>query len=211
MVYDSARAVTVMFGGHKAPNRLGDTWEWNGTDWTLKATTGPDEREYAAMTYDTFCGRVVLFGGQDATPHFHDTWAWDGTSWAQLFPTMSPSARYGSSMIYDPAWLRFVMFGGNTGGGETWAFGWDCTSGTWFPLQTQGSPPDRIHAGMAYVDDCSKAVLFGGLGSSRFADTWLYPSTECVPTVSGVALIGMGGLLLGGGIVVLKRRRSGTA
>ena len=32
--YDAARVVTVLFGGHAATGPLGDTWEWDGTNWT---------------------------------------------------------------------------------------------------------------------------------------------------------------------------------
>ena len=36
MAYDSARGVTVLFGGHDTRDRLNDTWEWDGTNWTQR-------------------------------------------------------------------------------------------------------------------------------------------------------------------------------
>src|ERR1041384_4804856 len=51
MAYDSARGVTVLFGGF-AGDYLSDTWEWNGTVWTRRTVTGPPGREYAAMVFD---------------------------------------------------------------------------------------------------------------------------------------------------------------
>ena len=39
MAYDSARGVTVLFGGGIGPNtQYNDTWEWDGTSWTERTT-----------------------------------------------------------------------------------------------------------------------------------------------------------------------------
>ena len=62
MAYDSARGVVVLFGGQHDV-RKGDTWEWDGAVWTLRATTGPSPRYGHAMAYDSARGVVVLFGG----------------------------------------------------------------------------------------------------------------------------------------------------
>jgi hypothetical protein len=38
MTYDEARGVIVMFGGKQANDMmLADTWEYDGTTWTLKS------------------------------------------------------------------------------------------------------------------------------------------------------------------------------
>src|ERR1035441_6585189 len=44
MAYDSVRGRTVLFGGYDGSSYLGDTWEWNGANWTQVATTGPSAR-----------------------------------------------------------------------------------------------------------------------------------------------------------------------
>src|SRR5262249_7624522 len=41
MVYDSARGVSVLFGGNRSNVDQGDTWEWNGSTWTLRSFSGP--------------------------------------------------------------------------------------------------------------------------------------------------------------------------
>src|SRR5207253_1740999 len=58
MVYDSARHVTVLFGGHglmPAPLYEGyfnETWEWNGSVWTQRfPSTSPSPRSVHAMAY----------------------------------------------------------------------------------------------------------------------------------------------------------------
>jgi len=51
MAYDSARGVTVLFGGYTngASVRNGETWEWNGNTWTQRVVTGPSARASSAM------------------------------------------------------------------------------------------------------------------------------------------------------------------
>ncbi len=39
MAYDSARGVTVLFGGGTDHGLSGQTWEWDGTQWTLRHVT----------------------------------------------------------------------------------------------------------------------------------------------------------------------------
>ena len=76
MAYDSARGVTVLFGGYDVSS-VGDTWEWNGSSWTLAATTGPSAREVHAMVYDSQRNVTVLFGGIDSSfNNLGDTWHW---------------------------------------------------------------------------------------------------------------------------------------
>ena len=47
MAYDRQRARVVLFGGWQNVYNnyyLGDTWEWDGTTWLLRTTTGPVPR-----------------------------------------------------------------------------------------------------------------------------------------------------------------------
>src|SRR5437773_1209062 len=83
MAYDVARNVTVLFGGYYsdgAGHDLRDTWEWNGSAWTQRASSGPSARAYHAMAYDAARGVTVLFSGYPAGA---DTWEWNGSAWVQ--------------------------------------------------------------------------------------------------------------------------------
>lgn len=75
---DSARGKTVLFGGvfftNYNANYLGDTWEWNGSNWSQVAVAGPAARNGHAMAYDSRRGRTVLFGGSGSGGSFGDTW-----------------------------------------------------------------------------------------------------------------------------------------
>ena len=72
----------MLFGGYGGRGGLGDTWTWNGTDWTQRAPAqSPPPRYDHAMAYDSARQRLVLFGG--ITPDFlADTWTWDGSTWS---------------------------------------------------------------------------------------------------------------------------------
>ncbi|HEB53564.1 MAG TPA: hypothetical protein ENI87_09965, partial [bacterium] len=53
----------VFFGGYDG-STLAETWEWDGTDWTLRTGIGsPGARSHHAMVYDSVRQVVVLFGG----------------------------------------------------------------------------------------------------------------------------------------------------
>jgi len=164
MAYDSARGVTVLFGGYDGAND-GETWEWNGATWTLRATSGPSPRFEHSLAYDSARGVTVLFGGFNSSSgsNFGDTWEWDGTTWT-LRATGGPSPRAGHALAYDSARGVTVLFGGNEDpigpfvlNGETWE--WD--GATWTLRATSGPSPRTDHA-LAYDSARGVSVLFGG-------------------------------------------------
>jgi hypothetical protein len=175
VVYDSVRALTVLYGGHMHHfGQMGDTWEWDGTSWTLRTESGPTPRDNHAMAYDSIRGRTVLFGGYDEGGLFRDdTWEWDGTSWVQKgIGGTAPSGRWTHAMCFDSARGRVVMFGGSTGSvelGDTWE--WDGTSWT---LRATGGPPPRSGPGIAYDAGTHRTVMLGGAAAP---DTWEWDGT----------------------------------
>jgi len=75
MAYDSARGVTVLFGGARGTGSyLGDTWEWDGTTWTPRSLTGPSPRDSHMLSYDSARGVTMLFGGSAISDLKGDTW-----------------------------------------------------------------------------------------------------------------------------------------
>ena len=120
--YDSARDVTVLFGGFGGIDPVqniiilyGDTWEWDGTDWTQISAGGgsaPAGREGQGMVYDAQRDRVVMFGGADISNVLNDTWTWDGSSWTNLNLSPAPSPREGHSMAYNSQTGSILVFGG---------------------------------------------------------------------------------------------------
>jgi hypothetical protein len=185
MVFDDARARTVLFGGSDASAlAFSDTWEYDGVTWTrMSPTTSPPGRINHAMAYDRARGRTVVFGGLDAPGHpLVDTWEYDGTTWTQMQPPASPA--YGSSyqwMVYDSVRARTVLFEDITASSTfpSWSATWEYDGSSWARSLTPPTP--RREHRMAYDLPRGRTVLFGGTlvaGTYGFqhlvllADTW---------------------------------------
>jgi hypothetical protein len=182
MCLDSGRGRVVMFGGDggfPVPGSLADTWEWDGTAWTLRSSAiSPTARSGHAMAYDANRGRTVLYGGNWGT----DTWEWDGTAWLQCTPATTQTGRTGCAMGYDTHRQRVVLFGG--GGIPNVMFSdaceWDGTA--WTGLFTSFTPEPRLNHAMCADPIRGHTVLFGGnagrtVGTAYANDeTWLLGS-----------------------------------
>lgn len=175
VAYDPVRNVVVLFGGETTtgPEREVDaqTWEWNGSAWTLSPAEGPSARYGHAMAFDPVGGGVILFGGNTIDHFRDDTWRWDGTAWAVLSPPgETPSARDRHVMACDHSEQKILMFGGDDSGpgvlGDTWE--WDGDS--WTRLAAD-EPPQRRAASMAYDNYREKVVRFGGGDSTVYGET----------------------------------------
>jgi hypothetical protein len=176
--------VVVLLGGG-GEDVVGDTWTWDGTDWTQHFPAhSPTPRYGPGMAYDAARGQVVLFGAAPGLTS--DTWTWDGTDWTQHFPAHSPSGRALMGMAYDAARDRVVLFGGTIGGsvyvGDTWT--WDGTD--WARHTPAHSPTPRCCTGMAYDAARGLMVLFGGFGDNGwFGDTWTWGGTDWMQRPAG--------------------------
>jgi MYXO-CTERM domain-containing protein len=199
LAYDTARHVTVLFGGEDAASALSQTVEWNGTaPWAARCAgcvdgnTRPPPRTLPGMAYDELNAKTVMFGGQGATA-LGDTWLWSGATdtWTQACTganpcSSQPSARVAPAMAYEGGG-KILLFGGGNGAlnSETWE--WDgaapphwtqvciaCIEGTSAPTRRNGSQ-------MAYDSIRNRVVLFGGQGNgvAHLADTWEWnPTTQ---------------------------------
>ncbi len=160
VAFDSVRGRTVLFGGVQSLLQppLSDTWEWNGSDWSLRTPLlSPPARLGHAMAFDSVRGRTVLFGGSGLA----DTWEWDGTNWIQHTPTTAPPALFGHGMVYDSARQRTLLFGATYVPGSprmTWE--WDGTN--WTQRTPTTSPPVGHEFALAYDSTRGRTVLFGG-------------------------------------------------
>jgi hypothetical protein len=192
MTYDEARQEVFLFGGGDAGGLLGDTWSFDGVDWTQQYPAHtPPPRSGASMAYDPDRNVVVLFGGWGDTggmdwEALNDTWVWDGADWKQQFPASLPPARFGASLVYDPARHAMLLFGGGEGGGlldDTWI--WD--GADWSEQQPALHPPARADFGMVYDESRQMVILYGGQAQA-FTDrteTWAWDGDDWVllPTI----------------------------
>jgi hypothetical protein len=192
LVYDAASGNVVMFGGDEgsAGSELGDTWVWDGTNWTqLSPANSPPVRANTMMAYDASAGNVVVFGGVSGFygNKLGDTWIWDGTTWTQQSPATSPSARLGGGMVYDPTVGHVLLIDGafNTSGpiNEIWSW----AGGTWTKVSSPTNLTPVIFTGYAYDTATQSTVVFGGYaGGGVYTNaTWTYSAGSFLaPTTS---------------------------
>ncbi len=173
MAYDRKRDRMVLYGGWTSSGVVGETWEFNGSTWSLVSTTGPGPMILHALAYDAARERVVLVArGCSGAGCPNATWEWNGTSWTSF--AGGPSGRDRAGLAYDSDRQRLVLFGGSQIGpvdlGETWE-----RSGTTWTLVASGGPSPRSGSRLVYDTGRRRCVLFGGHTSSPFVklgDVW---------------------------------------
>jgi len=177
IVYDSAGRELLLFGGvvGTTGQPANDLWAYSFKTNTWMhlhpADAGPPARTYPSMAYDPAAGQAILFGGWTGSSAFGDTWTYDPSTskWARLPTTGSPHARWGASMVYDPASGKLILFGGLFGDhdgsnrlNDTWQY--NPATSTWKNLAPAGQlPPARGYASMVYDTATGKVILFGGV------------------------------------------------
>jgi hypothetical protein len=206
MAYDPATRSVVLFGGTNVDftvfppkvEYLGDTWTWNGKDWTEQhPARSPGERLTSLVT-DPATRSVLLEGGQHAvrsecTPAdpvgclFEpvlpiDTWTWNGHDWTQLHPHTQPTLGFGAAFASDPATRTVVLFGGGAPflppqSDQTWTW----NGRDWTEQFPRDHPTPRTGNGLAYDPATRSVVLFGGEQTPFPAvsgETWTWDGTD---------------------------------
>ena len=88
LAYDPVRQRTVLFGGTLGRQQgfSNDTWEWDGTDWTLmQPKTKPPMSWGHQLLYVPALKGILKFSGQGLLRVRHrDTWLWNGKDWRKL-------------------------------------------------------------------------------------------------------------------------------
>lgn len=91
MAFDVARGRMVLFGGRigtGASDQLGDTWEWDGQQWTpMQPLTAPPALLQPSMGYEFQTGLCVLAGTQlsgNPVQASYQLWGWNGAMWAPI-------------------------------------------------------------------------------------------------------------------------------
>ncbi|KAB2945304.1 MAG: hypothetical protein KJ057_16565 [Phycisphaerae bacterium] len=175
MAYDSARGVTVLFGGYFNPGaRLNDTWESNGVVWQPVAYSGPSPstRQGAAMAYDAGRRKTVLFGGTTERQEHADTWEWDGRTWTQR-DVEAPHMRPPYELAYDAVARRLLLVGQSQDNRTNWVtWSWDGES--WQPVTEVGPP--RWGGFSLTPSGVRKSILFYAFRSGLWewqGDSWV--------------------------------------
>lgn len=188
---DPTTGQPVLFGGTGLQSNpsldagySGETWAWDGTDWTQQLpTSSPSPRAGASMAYDPTTGGVVLFGGVcTCSDVFNDTWTWNGTDWTQQTTANAPCAEYGMPMNYNAAVEGDVLFLDGSGlsspscAEETWIW----TGAAWTEAFPQNRPPQTyefLGGGEDPVTGDALILTTPGDDASE-VETWIYQGTS---------------------------------
>ena len=174
MVYDSARRLTVLYGGARFGGITRDTWEWNGSAWTRRTdVSGVTTLERHAMAYDSARGVTVLFGGWDGKEVFEHTFEYDGTLWRWRNTGTDPPARQWHAMAFDSRRNVTVLFGG--AGDRSYTDTWEWNGQAWSQVATTG-PSNSGATQMVYDSARGVCVLFVG----TFSETWEWDGVQWV-------------------------------
>jgi len=196
--YDTGRMKAVLFGGtsqwteSEGWNSLGDTWEWDGSDWTqLFPAASPSPRRAAGMVFDEARNVALLFGGvndigSETSEFFDETWEWDGANWIEQKPKFHPPARALMNMYYDPVRHKVVIHGGyvqNQGNKEVTFYNdtWEWDGEVWREVVVEESPTTGIST-MVYFTPLQMPIMMDGQGI-WFWDIpkWHQPSFQNAP------------------------------
>lgn len=196
--YDADTRQVILFGGYngQAPYGYGgDTWAWNGTNWTqLFPATSPSARSGHAMAYDAERRQVVLYGGYDPTVgNLGDTWLWDGITWSQASPGTAPGRGSRHSMAYDSERKVIVLFSG-LDSLDYQTYTWDGSN--WTAHMGANHPPRLYDYSMGYDQERHQIVLFGGIrvdDNKVSADTWAWDGSFWTQLSSATAPSGRSG------------------
>lgn len=153
------------------------TWKWNGARWNAVRSDLPVGIG-GAMVYESHLRKIVqLAGGITGIPY--TMWGYDSTGWAQIQVTVPSPGLDIALLSWDPPRHQLVaLVAETTERSSTWTF----DGVTWTKAATAVNPPARRRGGMAYDNNTSSVVLYGGdrivAGSGpQLNDTWTWDGT----------------------------------
>lgn len=182
MATDPDNGTIWMLGGQNETDVITDFWEYQNGKWTsnINLSSGPAVCSTPTAAYDTDRKKLVVVCADSST------YEWDGAAqtWTTESPKTTPTQRRFSSMAYDPAIKKTVLFGGMPDDAsfsdETWL--WDGTNWT---RQKNNHPESRQGAAMWWDAQMQKVVLYGGIGRAstldrieRYGDMWSYDGSN---------------------------------
>src|SRR4029077_4070136 len=116
----------------------------------------------------------------------NDTWSFNGTTWTQLNPATVPPARSDTSMDYDAAIGKLILFGGlNNGGTSMFNDTWTYDGTNWAQVSTPTLPAIRYGVRGVFDTSTNNYVIFGGITCtnactvfSSLNDTWVFTGSD---------------------------------
>lgn len=174
LAFDPVRGRLVLFGGRDLAGTqvFGDTWEFEGSNWQLRATGRPPARCLFPMTWSSARATVTLACGttRPNSPWgsaLSDVWEWNGTVWSSR-PGLR-DGRIAPALGHDPVRNELVLCGGHAMVGfptpqpwsfdETWVL---AAAGNWTLRPTVNSAGRRSEAVLVFDPLRARLQLLGG-------------------------------------------------
>ncbi|MFO1077248.1 MAG: hypothetical protein U1E73_05925 [Planctomycetota bacterium] len=176
-VFDTSLQRLVLHGGFDdfASRQLMDTWDWDGTQWSLRESP-PALRQlqnaYDNVAYDRARDRVVVFQTNQYGTNEAGVREWDGRAW-QRGPSQ-PMPTGAGPLVYDSLRHRIVLTT-SASGPNVLTYAYDGSG--WTQLVTAHAPTDRPGHDAAYDEAHDRVVLYGG-GVFPNSETWLFDGTD---------------------------------
>lgn len=178
MVFDSVAKKLILFGGEGAGfAKLGDTWAYDGADWTKISDWSPSApnatpppQSLHAMVWDPARNRAVLVGGLSNAGFDTKTWEYAAGTWTAV-TTPGPYDRYAPVMAYSATAGGVLLFGGEIGNvdaNELWMY-----DGTWHLLpQGPVTPRGRLYGTLTASENNAVTLIAGDSGGQLLDDVW---------------------------------------
>jgi hypothetical protein len=193
LAWDPTSSRVTLFGGNGAdadPGAIrGDTWAWDGQDWTRVSETGPVPARWPAAMVAADAGQLLVFGGhqvadEDLPPALGDTWVLTDRAWALRADAGGPGPLVNAQALVHPT-LGILLAGGSDfdrENGDVWRW----TGDRWETFARDVLPP-RQAFGMAYDEARGVVVLTGGVvqpgDTARHQDVWEWSGSPEEPAV----------------------------
>jgi hypothetical protein len=178
MVYDEARARTVLVSSSSFAAPRISTWEWDGTAWSNPQPNGPALGFAVNGVYDPVRGMVQIVASEgDGVA----TWGWDGVSWQRGTPFGNLPALSGIATAYHAPSGAAIAFGGSTtaiGTGSGTQATYRHERGGWRLLAPSNRPGVRAHAAMAQEATGDLLLMGGQHVSVESGDTWRWNGSD---------------------------------
>lgn len=178
MVYDDARARTVLVSSSSSAAPWISTWEWDGTAWSNPQPNGPMLGFAVNGVYDSVRGmvQIVASEGDGAA-----TWGWDGASWHRGTPFGNLPALSGIAAAYHAPSGAALAFGGSStgfGSGSGTQATYRRDRGGWRLLAPSNRPAARSHAALAQEASGDLLLMGGRHVGTEFGDSWRWNGSD---------------------------------
>lgn len=161
MAFDSLRGITVLFGGSASGIEFRDTWQYDGTTWTVRLHA-PSPPSGSHMVFDSLRGVCVLITSGD-------TWEYDGVNWTLV----NQGQNFGSYRIaFDASRSRTVVLADSaTVSTPARTMEWDGASWTTF-TNVVGPPQQGLLSNMAYDTGSQSCLIYSAFTGFPLALGW---------------------------------------